>query len=46
MSQLIDRLPLWVKLICLAFIVIGSVYFIDRDGPIAFILKMIFSPVI
>lgn len=44
MSQSISKLPLWVKLICVAFIVIGSLYYIDRDGPITFMLKMIFSP--
>ena len=32
------------KVICVVFIVTVSVYFIDRDGPITFILKMIFSP--
>ena len=44
MLQSIDKFPLWVKSICLVFIVIGSVYLIDRDGPITFVLKVIFSP--
>jgi hypothetical protein len=44
MSQLIDKLPLWAKLICLIFLIIGSVYYIDRHGIVTFVLKVIFSP--
>jgi hypothetical protein len=44
MSQLFEKLPLWAKLSCVVFIFIGSVYYIDRDGPVTFILKAILSP--
>jgi hypothetical protein len=44
MSQLIDKLPLWAKLICAIAMLVGSAYYIDRYGVVTFILKLIFSP--
>jgi len=44
-SRVIDKLPTWAKLICTAFAVLGSVYYIAHYGFFSFLLRMIFSPV-
>jgi hypothetical protein len=43
-GQLMEKLPPLVRLICVGFLVIGSVYYIDRHGLVTFMLKLIFSP--
>jgi hypothetical protein len=44
-SRAADKLPKWAKLICVVFLVLGSVYYIAHYGFFSFLLRMIFSPV-
>jgi len=43
-SRVIDRLPMWAKLISVALTVLGSMYCIARYGFLSFLLHVIFSP--
>src|SRR5215471_19278877 len=43
-SRVIDRLPMWAKLISVALTVLGSMYRIARYGFLSFLLHVIFIP--
>lgn len=43
-SNAVDRMPIWAKLILAGLTVFGSVYYIARYGFFHFLLRMIFSP--
>jgi hypothetical protein len=43
-GKFIDQLPAWAKLICVVLAIVGSVYYIARNGFLSFLLHLIFSP--
>ena len=43
-GRVVDRLPLWGRVIFYVITVLGSVYFIAHYGFLRFLLRMIFSP--
>jgi hypothetical protein len=43
-SKVVDKLPIWVKLILMVFAVLASVYSIAHYGLLSFLLHAIFSP--
>ena len=43
-SKAIDKLPAWAKVILMALVAVGSIYYIAHYGVWSFVLHTIFSP--